>query len=814
MYILAAAHTAHATAPDQEHVGWLGTIWNWTADHIPGGNLSILGVLVILGVFAKGTGKKNQVFSTTADWNRANRGFLRVAASIVVDFFKALASLARGLWAVLRFYGGRELRGEPRSNATFFRAGTLTTPVMAPAVSMESVALAPPKVSLVKPVRRQPSPWAQHAATWLRTYRGRGATALDRTVRAALWTARVVGKVWRALRAIWRVLTVAYAFVAPIVTTLARALRVWHCWPYAARGLARLALTAALLGLAVPAWRTWTIVGLVLAAAGAIVLAHRFRPKPPGDDAVYGPRIWAILCGDLNLPEDEPRENWMLLPESLAAPDARIVIRLPWTWRGSDLDRDNLTALINSRLPGEWVARVSLTGETFTAVYTHKPPPKPPAAEPTPPDRVGFFDEEIQEAIANCKKGEVVVGKDAFGQVIIKELGDGETPHWALSVGTGGGKSAFCQMVIAQLIAQGYYILAADVKRVSVTNYIGVVGCYIYNDPMNPQDMRNGIDWFKEEISARSAVSEADPAAEFPGILCLIEEANEFADISREWWDDNRKTKDDEFGPKERAADPIWGTVASGARLGRHVYGNIIGVFQDLRDQAMGGKGMRNLFRLKLMGNYSVNTWKNVIGTTPIPDSVDKAGRMMIVEGNSQFWIQTPFGTPEELRAWAVAARERTGFVEGAGLYGAPPKPSAKRLPRLLQGLSRDELPEGLREVSEGGLSDETAGRLSREGGDVTLSEGSVTGLRDGLRLIPGQAGQEAAQDPTAPPELLSLAEIARRLEDDPSIPKDATMRAHKARRDDFPKGTDQNGKELYTISQIQAYYERQEKRA
>ncbi|MFD7186300.1 hypothetical protein ACFV90_40855, partial [Streptomyces sp. NPDC059904] len=198
MYILAAAHTAHATAPDQEHVGWLGTIWNWTADHIPGGNLSILGVLVILGFFAKGTSRKNQVFSTTADWNRANRGFLRVVASVVVDLFKALGSLARGLWAVLRFYGGRELRGEPRSNATFFRAGTLTTPVMAPAVSMESVALAPPKVSLVKPVRRQPSPWAQHTATWLKTYRGRGATALDRTVRAALWTARAAGKLWRA----------------------------------------------------------------------------------------------------------------------------------------------------------------------------------------------------------------------------------------------------------------------------------------------------------------------------------------------------------------------------------------------------------------------------------------------------------------------------------------------------------------------------------------------------------------------------------------------------------------------------------------
>uniref|UniRef100_UPI0004CD8BD8 hypothetical protein n=1 Tax=Streptomyces sp. NRRL S-1896 TaxID=1463893 RepID=UPI0004CD8BD8 len=165
--------------------------------------------------------------------------------------------------------------------------------------------------------------------------------------------------------------------------------------------------------------------------------------------------------------------------------------------------------------------------------------------EPECPERVGFFDPEIQEAIATCKKGEVVVGKDAFGRVIVKELGDSETPHWALSVGTGGGKSAFCQMVIAQLIRQGYFIIPADVKRVSVENYIGLPGVFIYNDPKNPQDMRAAIEWFKDEIDARAAVSESDRSIEFPGMLLVVEESNEFADISRDWWDDNRKTSKD-----------------------------------------------------------------------------------------------------------------------------------------------------------------------------------------------------------------------------------------------------------------------------
>lgn len=733
---------------------------------------------------------------------------------------RSLAVFGRGfgrlLLFVFRFCGGRELWGEPRSTAGFFRTGTPVATRKRAAVSMAAVAHAQPRVNLVKnrPRARRPRPWARKVAGWVETYSGRGAKALDYAVRTAVWTAYAAGKTWRALKAVWRALRAVYGVVAPIVRVLARGLRLWHCWPYAARGITRLALTAAAVGLTVPAWRTETVVLLVLAAAGAVTVAWYCRPEPPGDDATYGPRIWAILRDDLKLPDDEPRQEWLLLPPALKAPDARIVIRLPWTWRGSELDRETLTALVNSRLPGEWVARVTLTGETFTAVYTHKPPPKPPATEPVPPDRVSFFDADIQEAIAACKKGEIVLGKDAFGQIIVREMGDGETPHWALSVGSGGGKSALCQMVIAQLIAQRYYIISADVKRVSVSNYIGVPGCYIYNDPMNPQDMREGIDWFREEISARSAISEADPTAEFPGILCLIEEANEFADISREWWDDNRKVTKDEFGPADRAADPIWGTVASGARLGRHVHGNILAVFQDLRDQALGGKGLRNLFRLKLLGNYSTNTWKNVVGTTPVPPSVDKAGRMMVVEGNSKFWMQVCYGSPEELRAWSLAARERTGFVEGAGLYGTAPKPSPKRLPTLLQGLSRDELPEALREPSEGSLSNETAGGLSHEGTGVTASEDDVTAQRDRLRLIPGQGSRGPAHDATAPPELLLLAEIARRVGPDQGVPKYDTLRAHKGRRDDFPKGVEINGKEHFTVSQILAYYTEEEARA
>lgn len=819
-----AAHTMALPVPNTGPEGPIAqgfmTAWEWIEARVPGGSVTMIAALWLLGMSADKLGKGSKAKATGGD----KKGFWAGLVALVISLWGGLVMLAKALWAIIRFYGGAQMWGEKKSDARFFRAGTrsIQTGHANPMAALGSIAMAPPRVSLTKPrSHRRPGKRARQFAAWIDSYQGRATRALDFAVRWTLKGVSLAGKAWRVAKGVGRFFQTIYGAVAPVVIAVVLALRMWHRWPHALRGLVRLLLTVAALGLAVSAYRTQTQFALGAGLVLFVMAAQVWKPKLPGDDAVYGPRIWAILQSDLGLPEEEIREHWLQLPQQLGAEGARIVLRLPWTFRGSQLEKDQITNLMNTRLPGEWIGRYSFRDEAFTAVYTHKPPPPPPIPEPECPERVSFFDEDIQEAIANCKKGEIVVGKDAFGRIIIKEMGDGETPHWALSVGTGGGKSAFAQMVIAQLISQGYSIIAADVKRVSVKNYAGVPGVYIYNDPKNPQDMRRGIEWFKDEIDARTSVKEDDDDAEFPGLLLLVEESNEFADISREWWDDNRKAKADEDGPAERAADPIWGTVASGARLGRFVHGNILAVFQDLRDQALGGKGLRNLFRLKFMGNFNTNQWKNVIGTTPIPESVDKAGRMMIVEGNHQYWVQTCFAEPKELRAWALEQREAQNFDPTAGLFGTAPEPSPKRLPRLLERLSRDRgreaqnSPQG--PFSEGS-SEETAGRVSQDEADVMAEGAPITDLRDRLRLIPGQgrpgAGHGHQADPTAAPVFFTLAEISRRLGPADGVPKYDTLRAHKTRREDFPEATVKDGKELWMESQILAYYQQQEKKA
>ncbi|MFF8996180.1 hypothetical protein ACF09H_40930 [Streptomyces sp. NPDC014983] len=727
----------------------------------------------------------------------------------VRNTLKAIGSLIGPIRVVVRFYAGRELRGEPRSDATWFRPGKPTSgPDKAPAIAMASIALAPPKVSLVKPQRRQPSPWARHAATWIKTYRGKGARALDRTVRTVLWLIRWAGKLWRGLRT-------AYAFTAPIVTTLARTLRGWHCWPYAARGLARLALTAALVGLLVPAWRPWTLalMGLVVVAGAA--LAHRYQPKPPGDDVVYGPKLWAILRTDLGLPDDEPWESWLSLPVRLADGAARIVVRLPWDFRGSQGEKDNVTALINSRVPGEWVGRYTFTGEHATAVYTHKPPPKPPAPAPEPPAAVDIWDPKVQEILASLGPDEFYLGQDTFDQPIIQKLSD-EQAHWALSVGTGGGKSAFLQFLAVQMLMKRGVIVGIDPKSVSLIPLLGISGVHIYDNPRAPQDMRSLLLWVTEVVDARNYEKKHGDRTYFPPLYVFLEEANHLADILKEEY-----TATKESGSP--AGDPIWRDgVAPILRLGREVNVHIIAVFQDFKDTQFGGVSLVPLFPFKILGSYREQQWKRIMGASfPMPPIQKKAGRMVLVTDTGDVTrIQTPYApwddslTKDEnqkkayklLAAYYKELRDEYGYTT-EGLYVAPPEPSAEVAPALLRRLSRDSAPEGPNGGSEGGLSNETAGR------GVTHQEGvtpGVTGQRDRLRLIPGQGATEAAGSPLEAPTLLTIAEIAREMQARGYDIEAGLIRQHKRRREStgFPVGIEMDGTEKFTLTQLIAFYE------
>lgn len=523
-------------------------------------------------------------------------------------------ALIRLLAMIGRFLAGREMRQRRASNATFWGFGSrpIRDSLKVQPLPLESASIGIPEARYLPAIPERPGAAVERWKDWTAGHpvSGMPGKAVRHGGAAAVWAGAAIVQALRGIVAI------------------RSALRSWGTWPYAFRAAVRLAVLATLAG-----W--WLDRGTTELAAGATVAAILgiaatgpaglgvWHGPTWGDDRTLGPSLWVAIRKVLKLEDEEYLEYWMSIPADTRAEDAQVRLRLPLEFPGTEIEQAQIDHLVNTRLPGEWVSRWHLMGAEHYAVWTHKPKPKP---KPMPPEFVDFFDPEIQAAIRACRKGEVVIGRNEHGRIVTQHL-SGETAHWGLSIGSGGGKSSFNMMVIAQLIAQGYHVVVVDIKRVSVKEYIGVPGVHIYNDPGAIHDMRSAIDWVVDEMNARSAALELDPDMEFPGLVLIIEEATEFAVLSKGWWDENRKPTNNKDGAADPATDPVWTQVGTATRLGRQMWANIILVTQDFRDQRFGGQGLRNAFPLKLMGKFNSMQWKNVIDTTPVPEAQPGQGQ-------------------------------------------------------------------------------------------------------------------------------------------------------------------------------------------
>ncbi|MFJ1662237.1 hypothetical protein [Streptomyces anthocyanicus] len=487
-----------------------------------------------------------------------------------------------------------------------------------------------------------------------------------------------------------------------------------------------------------------------------------------------------------------------------------VKIALPDGWHGQDGHKELLRELVHARMGGRWSGEWNLKRYPFYVLFQ----PQKDKVVYEVPDRVDFFAPEVQAAIGSCRPGQLVLGLDDHSEALTKEM-TGESAMWGLSVGSGGGKSSFLQMIITQLVGQGATVIGIDVKMASINCFEGVPGVHLYTDPGNIGDMRAAISWAAREVEARNYVKQQNPSKDFDRLTLILEEGNEFGDASKEWWNENKEKGDP-------ASDPIWGDIASIMRMGRHVNVTIIGVFQDLRESAVGNRGLRNMFRLLMLGNFNANQWKMIVNTSPVPESVDKAGRMLVIEGNRRVWIQVPYAEPDAFREHCLKLRSERGYST-ADLYGSPPARSPQRLPSLLQvsrPLFTKEPPQaiGVSAAEDAAQEGVPAGQTRNEEERFTFEDGERFSER--FTSDPGPDDQPTdAADPPVPvaeqeapveesPELLTLAEISRRFAASGTELNGNTLRVHKLRRADFPVGVMQDdGKERFTMRAIAQYY-------
>ncbi|MQS18236.1 hypothetical protein F7Q99_40175, partial [Streptomyces kaniharaensis] len=95
----------------------------------------------------------------------------------------------------------------------------------------------------------------------------------------------------------------------------------------------------------------------------AVWTARRAARELVGDEATYGPALWPILRDRLGLDEEaDLMEDWLTIPADLSDRESIVRLVLPLHFVGGELDRTDLTTLINLKLPGDWGGEVEHQG--------------------------------------------------------------------------------------------------------------------------------------------------------------------------------------------------------------------------------------------------------------------------------------------------------------------------------------------------------------------------------------------------------------------------------------------------------------------
>lgn len=416
----------------------------------------------------------------------------------------------------------------------------------------------------------------------------------------------------------------------------------WH------RTAIRLGVIAVVAGLW--RWRHGTEWVLVLAGGPMVgllaVAAYRHFQSRRHRREVVRPLAEA-LSPSLELSPSEA-EQALTVPRRYEDDDAKILAALPDGWQGHDGQRETMTRIVGHRLGGEWVSRVQR--RPLVIVLTHRP---------QPPRSVKFAD--VADLIRN----------EGGPMRILMGLGPGGEPFWldfkdlivnlGVSVGTGGGKSAFLRFLIAQFAYFGAADFPViDTKMVSLAGMEAIPGLRVHDDI--PEQWA-ALEALAADIDHRYTYLKANPGYQFPLCVPLLEEQNDFSIASRSAWLEMRASKDPLTPP---VYQPLTRMVIKGRQVGYRTFG----VYQRLTAEACGGMTasvMRDAYGGKALARHSEQAWDSLTGIRPWVPPSDIPGRWVLVAGGKANKVQVPYGEPEELVEFAISSP--------LAQAGAPEKP-------------------------------------------------------------------------------------------------------------------------------------------
>lgn len=275
-----------------------------------------------------------------------------------------------------------------------------------------------------------------------------------------------------------------------------------------------------------------------------------------------------------------------------------------------------------------------------------------------PPSSVVLAD--IRAALRHAADHEIVLGIAAGNRPVIVSLDD-DAPHIGLSAGSGAGKSVFAMTAAGQILARGGRVVILDTKG-SHRWARGIPGVTVCMDIADIHAALLGIDKLATERNREAFIQ---PDGWDPGerVFVVFEEMNATIALLRSWWAEVRDQGDPKICPSIAAYRRILFT-------GRSAKVNLLAIAQMLTGNASGGPEARENLGIRALARYSANNWKMLAPECPMPKKSRVRGRWQIVVAGVATECQVAYLTAADVAELAAAGQ---GFE--------PPSESARPVP-------------------------------------------------------------------------------------------------------------------------------------
>ncbi len=266
-----------------------------------------------------------------------------------------------------------------------------------------------------------------------------------------------------------------------------------------------------------------------------------------------------------------------------------------------------------------------------------------------PPDSVSF--EDMRPALERAEEFSFLLGllgSEALS-ISLKE----DSPHLAVSAGSGAGKSELIKTLVSQAMHWGWSILMLDWKGESQEWCEGLPGVRYYRDIEALHDVMVQIG---EEIEWRRS----NRGREHARVLVVSEEWGITAPLLQSYWQSYRSMLE----PEERRTTPLKSpAIEAGMKL--NFTGRSLGFTQLLVAQRFsarvtnGNADLRESFTTIIMSRWKAQTFKMLApDIRPIPKKLTKPGQWLAVTGDELARFQGGLWSDEEAVAWATSGQQ------------------------------------------------------------------------------------------------------------------------------------------------------------